>query len=237
METEEVVQDSIPQESSSSETAPNSTTGEGTAPEVFELDKLEKFMYGGREWTQKDLQGSIMMQSDYTRKTQSVAKEKEFISNLKADIRSLRKEPTLIEEFKKLYPKDYHDLADSVIEGLQSTNVERGEKKGVDPQMDKRLATLEKYMQAEGAKTIEAQMTSTFAALKPKYPLAFEESVLAMADMVVDRAKNGEFDERFLDQETGRISDAGWEKIFKSIQERNKKAFDSQYKTMVEGQK
>ena len=86
--------------------------------EITELEKLERFKFKGEEWTPKKAEQAFMRQQDYTKKAQELAeqrkeyeselKHREYRSNLKADINHVLKNPSLADEFKKIYPEEYH---------------------------------------------------------------------------------------------------------------------------------
>lgn len=99
------------------ETAPptKETTGD-----MLDLQKLGKFRFEGQEMTYEDLKNSWLRHSDYTKKTQALAEEKKFSDNLRHDLIHVKKNPSLVSEFKKLYPEKYHSYLDFVIEAQKT---------------------------------------------------------------------------------------------------------------------
>ena len=69
---------------------------------IPDLEKLAKFRYKGKTLTLDDLQKMGMMQNDYQKKTQELAKERKYWDNLDSDLGNVRDNPKLANEFKKL---------------------------------------------------------------------------------------------------------------------------------------
>src|SRR3954464_16064772 len=84
-------------------------------PEMVDLESLEKFRYAGREMTPKELQQAVMLQSDYTRKTQQLAEERKYYDNLSADLSAVAQNPQLAAKFKEVYPEKFHDYLAYVL--------------------------------------------------------------------------------------------------------------------------
>jgi hypothetical protein len=84
--------------------------------EMIELESLDKFKFRGKEWTPEEIDKAMLLQADYTRKTQAISAESKFIDNLDADLRAVRSNPDLTSEFKKLYPEKYHKFLDVVMD-------------------------------------------------------------------------------------------------------------------------
>jgi hypothetical protein len=96
---------------------------------VAELEKMDKFKFQGREWTAKDLEKAILRQQDYTRKTQSLAEERKsfseqqkFYDNLYYDIEKIRRDPSLINQFLSVYPKQFHKIAHDLLTSNQGVS-------------------------------------------------------------------------------------------------------------------
>jgi hypothetical protein len=65
--------------------------------------------------TPKDLKNSYLMREDYTRKTQEVAEARKYVDNFKYDLQSLVKQPSLMGQFEKVYPKEFVQLAKEIL--------------------------------------------------------------------------------------------------------------------------
>lgn len=115
------------------------TETEQQEPQITDLDKLEKFKWGGNEYSPKDLTNLVMMRSDYTRKTQELAKERQFVESFASDISFLKDNPSQISKFKEIYPEKYHAYADMVLKNMGI------EQKQPDP-YDDRISKMESFM-------------------------------------------------------------------------------------------
>ena len=51
-------------------------------PQFVEIDGLDKVVFRGKEYTPEEFDRAMLRQSDYTRKTQELAKERKYIDNL-----------------------------------------------------------------------------------------------------------------------------------------------------------
>jgi hypothetical protein len=98
------------------ELAPSAETPEA-APELVDLDTMDKFKFGGREWTPKELEAAYMRQQDYSRKTQEIAQERKYYDNLPYDLDMVKNNPALVNQFKQVYPAKFHSWIDSCRTG------------------------------------------------------------------------------------------------------------------------
>lgn len=196
---------------------------------MIELDKLEKFNYEGKEWTPKDLKNAMLRQEDYTRKTQSLAEERRFVDNLSVDLEKVARDPTLVDQFRSVYPEKYHHLIDALMSGRkpeqqagQQEQVDKS-RQSMDPEVLARIDRMEKQVIGYESEKIQAELDKTFDTMKAKYPDANETVVLAMARTAHEQGVK-------LDQPT-------WERFFKSEHDRMTQAYQSYYKKTVESQK
>lgn len=241
----EAFEQSRTENSNASESAPNTQeqSNNPTLSEMLELDKLEKFKFGEREWTPKDLQAELekdkQRQADYTRKTQEIAQERKYYDNLRADLASVRQNPSLAEEFKRIYPEKFHaylddfGLSNSEAQAAANNTPQGSEKPSLPPEFAQVLTRLEKieghFTEAE-TKALQREIDAAFAELGPKYPDADESLVLYKADMAL---KNG----TPLRTEDGSLNREALESLFKQENDRMKAKFESRYKQQVEKQK
>lgn len=185
-----------------------STEGK-TAQEILDLEKVEKFKFAGQEWTPKDMQNAYLRQADYTRKTQALAEEKKFMDNLSADLEAVKRDPSVAEAFKKVYPEKYHAYLGYVLP--KETKADSREVKPDMSNLDN--ATLEDIrfikaqFQQQQEKAAQAEIDSVFDKYSKKYPNADEEVVAARAHALAV-------------QKGGRLQDADWDKLFKETQDK-----------------
>lgn len=184
-----------------------------------DLDSVEKFRLNGRDWDRKELLSGIMMQSDYTKKTQALAEERRYIEALNIDLKAVKDNPSLADEFKKTYPEKYHSYLEYVLEksGVVKTQGLSAEKvaSNIDPQLMTRIESLEKDIEERKVSAINAELDAKFQTLSKKYDMADEEMVLARAQSLLDKK--------------GSLSDADWDSLWKQVHERNQKLADTYY--------
>ena len=190
---------------------------------VTELESLERFKYAGREMTAKDLQGMIMMQSDYTRKTQAIAEERKYYENLQSDLDAVKANPQLAAQFKELYPEKFHKFLGYVH---SEKPAQAAATQGVDPRIQERLDKYDqivKEFEAQKLEAINAQLDAKFSALSKKYPFADEEAVVARAQALLDKGQ--------------KVTDEVWDNLWKSVHERSQKLWAEHQKKMGNEQK
>lgn len=115
----------------------NTPQTEAQVAQALELSKAEKFMIDGKEYTYDKLRKEMLLQQDYTRKTQEHAqavkdfqKQKELDSHFRADLPKVLKNPELLSELAQHYPKEYVQLAREYLgmskAGQQKTTQDQG---------------------------------------------------------------------------------------------------------------
>lgn len=164
---------------------------EQSAQQLAELDKFEKFKFDGKEWTPSDLKKSIMLQSEFTKKSQefsnktkeyetklkdydSEVKHREFRANLKADIDHVKNNPALVEQFKKIYPEEYHWL----IDGLKPEQAQNTQPKvELPPEImeklskhDEVISEFQKKAMETERQAMDARLDADEAKYTQKYP-------------------------------------------------------------------
>lgn len=211
-------------------------SSQSEAPEITDLGSLEKFLYEGKEWTPQDLKKAIMMQSDYTRKTQAIAKEKEFTEALKWDLPKVLKNPSLIIEFKKIYPESYHAWIDEVVGDLVSDQPEQREEEVQAPSDNivmKRIQRLETTLNNYERKSFDsevkvktAEINSLFDKMSKKYSYAKEKEVISDAQLLLEQKGEGE-----------ELTEDDWNSLWKSSHDDSLKRFGQYQKGLVDQQK
>ena len=201
-------------------------------PTLYELEKLSKFKYQGQEWTPKDLEAAILRQKDYTQKTQSLSKEREsftsekkYYENLYHDLNSVRNNPTLAEQFIKIYPEKFHSYLKSILETDQNQAVkqqEQSQSPKYDVDMMSRMQKLENfYYEQEVAKNTQ-EIDKIVTDMSKKYPDAMSEVAIAR---VYEAHNRGE-----------EITPETWETAFKTVDQQMKDHFKARYGDLVKKQ-
>lgn len=203
-----------------------SPSAESKSQEIADIDQLEKVKFQGKEWTREELNRAFMMQKDYTQKTQSLSEERKFSENLVYDLKSVMGDPSLAEEFKRIYPAKYHAYLDFVP---KQASQETKEPSNVDPAFMQRFQTVEQelaeYKQAKQQAEVaqyESQIEATSQKMGKKYPLADEETVLARADQALKHGVE--------------LTEANWEKLWKAVSDRNQERYKKHYSEQIKNQ-
>lgn len=234
MEQLEGIQDSVEgQEVQDVGTENGSNGATDSAPSVVDLDSLDKFKYQGREWTQDELKRSIMMNQDYTKKTQALAQERQetkYWENLRTDLDAVRKNPALMGEFMKIYPSKFHTWLDD-IQSTTQTHQGQGQQAGqpqtgianIDPGFYREFLQIKADLQEKTVQAIESDLDRKFASFEKKYPHADEQVVLAHADRLL--------------QSGDKLTNESWDKIWKEANDRAEGRYKSFYSKQVTAQK
>lgn len=214
----------------------SSESQEQLGSQLVDLDSLEKFRYGGREWTPKDLQSSILLQNDYTKKTQALADERRYYDNLAHDLANVKADPRLIAQFKQTYPEKFHSYlkyvtpaqAQAAAQQQQQRQQQQAEPKS-EQALEERLNRIESDLHEKKVAAIEAELDAKLSKLSEKYPMADEEAALARAQAFLDKKR--------IDHGSGAtVTDKDWDAIYKSVHERNQKLADQYYSKKVKEQ-
>jgi hypothetical protein len=221
--------------------APAAESGQSeqpTAQEILDLDSVEKFRFSGRELTPKELQSMVMMQSDYTRKTQQIAEERKYYDNLSVDLEAVKRNPSLAAQFKSTYPAKFHSYLGYAVQNYQQQtqqnpqNASQGQnpRQADSTQFEQRLSQMESDFQERKVAAAEQEIDLIFKKNAGKFPMADEEAVLARAQTLLDRLRtdNGP---------SAKITDSQWDNLFKSVHERNQKLADKYYSDKINKQK
>lgn len=201
--------------------APDLSPTETAASPVIDLDTVEKFKWAGREMTPKELQGQVLMQSDYTRKTQEIAQERKFYDNLNDDLAAVKQNPALAAQFKEVYPEKFHRFL-----GFVHQEQPREQNRQELPPEVQELVKFKEEFQQERKNAYMAQIN----AMEAKYTAQFK-----LAD--VDRVLTGAQEWRKANPTSKEIPEQVWEKLYKASHESNQKRFKSWSDAEVNKQK
>lgn len=193
--------------------------------ELANLDSLDKVQWKGRTWTRDELEKAFMMQSDYTKKTQALAKEREkysqlserakYYDNLSYDLDAVSKNPALAQSFKEIYPKEFHYLLDKMgVKDELKTN-------SVDPAFLQRLEKLENAQYEKEVELHEAKLDQTLEKFSKKYDFGTEELKTLAQKVILTQA---EYDSKKFE-----LDDAYWDKSFKSAHDQLIGGYKSYY--------
>ena len=202
--------------------------GQSASSEPLDLEKAEKIRWEGKDYTPDQFRKMMMFQSDYTKKMQSISKEKEYISNLRYDLQAVRQNPKLAAEFMKIYPKEYHSYLDDVMPQDWKSQ-QQSDLGNLPPEVKEKLERFDSYIKEQEVSREEANIEKITSSLSQKYPEAIEDVVLARAQAIIDQGHT-------LTKET-------WEKLYKTshdfmvkkMTEKQNHKFDSQKNANLRG--
>ena len=225
MEENEVVTPESTSDDAPSGREQSSPSAAPTAQEMMDLESVQKFRFGGKEWTPKEFQGAYMMQADYTRKTQQLAEERKYFDNLNADLAAVKANPSLESKFREVYPAKYHAYLDYVAQKkeAQAGNGQPGQYGNIDPEFKRRFDMLEADMNTRKAEAINAELDARFKTLSEKYPLADEEAAIARAQALHSKGIQ--------------LTDKVWDQIWKAVSDKNEAVFKKYGSAQVNKQK
>jgi hypothetical protein len=205
--------------------------------QLFDLDSADKFRWQGKEWSKdsfkEHLDKSTLMQSDYTKKTQELAKKEKFYRALPSDLEAVRQNPALADEFMRIYPKSFHHY----VQGIKPAQPDQSQahKPTTDPRLESRLEQIERSFRERETESILAKLDTMFSGLSQKYPDVDEEVVLAKAQTLLDRKQSAA-------SESGEegpvdISQNEWDALWKSEQDKFEKRFKEKSSSQFKAQK
>ena len=206
--------------------------------DLVDLDGLDKFKFQGRELSPEELNKQILMQSDYTKKTQAIAKEQKYVDNLYDDLENVRRSPNLANRFMEIYPEKYHRFLGQV---LNTDPKNRGESHATqkDPAdlpgplleklklMEDKLAEYDHRFHEEKVGAQQARLDSVFTPLLGKYELADEDAVINTAQRLLEMNS---------DNPDYVITDKAWERLFRQDHESREKRYSERQKKLLESQ-
>lgn len=200
-----------------------------TTPELADLDKLESFRFNGRDWTPKELKSAYMAQQDYTKKTTELAETRKYVDNFPSDLKTVLQDPTRLEEFKRVYPKDFVLAAERALQNLRSNPNAPQTTPKPDDELSKTVAEiksdLSEWKQAQHkaeVQKIQSWLDNTYESLSKTYPYANHDAVSARAEVMSNQGN--------------KITKEVLEKLFKQNDGEIKTRFEELYKEKVNKQ-
>jgi hypothetical protein len=227
-----------PESTGDNQSTPSTQT---TAQQLADLDKLERVRFGGKELSVKELKASLMRQDDYTRKTKELAETRKFSDNFAYDFAKVVKSPSLMAEFKKIYPAQYVEMVESYLKeqgiGQVAEQVDVGGDENLPEHIQKllenrlkpyeekfqKLDAWEQNVKEQETKAISEQLDTLHDRYGKKYPFADPDLV----DFRVQIAK--EKGVEVTRENLGQV----YEAIYKSLHEHQSKRLNAEQKAKV----
>lgn len=206
-----------------------SSTTQEQAQALYEIDKLDKFKYQGKEWTPKDLEKAILRQEDYTKKTTSLAEqrktfesEQKYYENLAADLLKVQQDSRLIDQFIKIYPQKFHAYLQNMVSPNQGQQPHQPPQNQPDIQMLSRLDTLEKFYNEQQVTKNEVVLNRMLDSAQKKFPNAIPDLALAR---LYDLHTNGQ-----------EVTDELVDQVYKQVQDQMDAHYKARYSATVKQQ-
>lgn len=217
---------------------------------VWDLEKADKFTFGGREWTRDTLKALVdqekkfqSMDKDYTTKTQTLAAERKafqekqpFYEALHWDLPKLVQNPSLVQQFIQKYPPEFHKIAADYLKQNQAGVSEETQRDQSQPQVDvallSRIDRLEKDQHQREVKVHEQEIANIRTELNQKYPnvnrAPVQKMILAEAFELFEASRSQSPDFQ--------LSREDWENIYKSVSEEVAAIAKADYGSLVKKQ-
>lgn len=227
------------EQSASQSEAPQPNQSQETKSEqaqaLIDLSKVEKFKIDGEELTLEQFKQERMRQSDYTRKTQEIAAERKAIQeqqslndHFRADLPKILRDPSLLSEMSRHYPKEFVELAQAYLE-LSPTQQQQVTNQGtnLDPRtiqkyVDTAVRPLQEKFERQETETQVKQLESIFSSMKTKYPGVEDEFALARLQA--------------LDSQKIPITEQKIEEVFKYFYDKDRQGKDAYHKEQLKKQ-
>lgn len=202
--------------------------------ELPDLEKVGKFTYKGEQWDTARFEKERMMERDYRQKTMQLAedrkKEDSFKSALAYDLRQVKSNPNLAQEFKKVYPQAYHALLEDYLpkdSQAQTMQLPAELRQEIDMLKNGVQSFQEERYQAKAEANLNT-LNQIESNMMKKYPHAQIESILTSIDQYVTQNKI---------QDIKDIPEKSIETLFKSSHEKIMKLSESIYSEKLKAQK
>ncbi len=191
-------------------------------PQSTDIDSLSEFSFQGQKFTPQQLAKLLGEHQRFSQTLPEAEKYREFAENLDIDIEKVVRNPALAEQFKSMYPKQFHAALDRAL-GTRPAASQETDKAGMPKEFSNELQALrnelsefkqEKY-QAQVAQQ-EAYLQKVVDPLFEKYPYAkpkeVQNAVFAQAQAMVEQGY--------------KMTDAAWDRLVKETHLAIKKQSD-----------
>lgn len=191
--------------------------------QAVSLDALDEFEFQGAKLTPDYLHQVLTEYNDLKSGRDSYASAAHFYANLPHDLEIVAANPAKAQEFKKMYPEEFHGYVDillkskgQVAEKTQSKEQTNSQTNEVIEELKKELMYLKHQVQKSTSNEYVATLNQTIDPIFEKYPLAIEESVLLEAEAMLSKGM--------------KLTPHTWERLIKSSHEQIAKKSSDYYK-------
>ena len=238
------------------EDTPTSDASPESSDSTQEIPGLsEKFKFGEKVWNRDEFQKHYErlmgtrknLESEYTKRFQDLkrqSEERKYDLNYRHDIQKVLNNPSLASEFKRIYPKDYHQEVDNILRMVQRNQAGAEARTDADqfklpPELQDRLDKMERYYEERQKRDYDSDVQSSnafidsvMAKMSEKYPSVKDEFV----QNIVFNNASALLDQLREDNPDASLTEKEFDALCKSIQDRIDGYADAKYKTKVEKQ-
>lgn len=206
--------------------------------DLIDLDAQDKFIWQGKEYTPEDLNKAVLMQSDYTKKTQALAEERKFYDNLEYDLDNVLSGLASAEDFKKIYPEKFHGVLDRFLKQTQQVEEPTSQDQSEEPEslkvalkkieeLENKLGTYDNKFREEKIEAEQAHLDVIFEKYSDKYDFADEDAVVNHAQRMLEENR---------DNPNFQFTEGVWERLFKRDHEMRLQKFNEYEKRRQKAQ-
>lgn len=202
-------------------TATQDTTA--SAPSVTDLDGLSEFVFQGEKYTPDLLLERLNEHKKLSETARSRAEREEFDKHFEADRVKLLKDPSLADQFRQKYPKDYHWILEFLPQGQrQETAQPNAAQSALPKEYLEKLEAMERELQGFKHESFQTKTQAELAKIDKitqplfqKFELADEEAVWAKADALLSRGV--------------KLTEKTWERLIRENHEKIEKRADQRH--------
>jgi hypothetical protein len=161
--------------------------------DITDLEKIEKFMFQGKEYTYqqlaKELKAKEEAQRSYTQNQQALAEtrknletaqgERKYYENLVYDLEKVKRDPALAQEFVKVYPERFHSYLKDILQGTSNSESLNQVQPQVPVELLSRVEQLNQYVQQQEVAKAEVQIEQDLTKALSQFKYASRKEVLA----------------------------------------------------------
>lgn len=205
------------------ETPASTESPAASTPQSTDIDSLSEFSFQGQKYTPQALAKLLGEHQKYSQSMPEAEKYREFAENLEIDIEKVVRNPALADQFKQMYPKQFHAVLDKMLGTTRPAASQENAQANMPSEITSKLHALESELAGFKQEKYQAQVAQQEAYLQKvvdplfeKYPYAkpreVQNAVFAQAQSMVEQGY--------------KMTDAAWDRLVKETHLAIKKQSD-----------
>ena len=193
------------------------------APQSTDIDSLSEFSFQGQKYTPQALAKLLGEHQKFSQTLPEAEKYREYAENFEIDLEKVARNPALADQFKQLYPKQYHAAVDRLVGTNRQSASQDTAKAEVPKEFSNELQAIKAELEGFKQEKYQAQVAQQEAYLQKvvdplfeKYPYAkpkeVQNAVFAQAQAMVEQGY--------------KMTDAAWDRLVKETHLAIKKQSD-----------